>query len=264
MNLKFITQIDFRKVERLYSIVYPDKPCDKFTWLYNENPFGKADIFGFLDTKRDFLIANYAFIPTKIDIGDKRFLVGQAVDGMVHPDYRGKRVFNLLVKKTFPILKKKYDFLIGFPNKNSYGSLIKAGWLTFGDLFTWTLPLDFSIIFRSKSPLFSFSNPFLRIYNNFNRKRYHFPNIKIEESHSAHWDYDLLSEIIKSKNSSLTQRTSEFIDWRFQKLSKKHNYKIINVVQNKKLIGYICFKSIKKSVEIIDFIIELSYNCVFY
>ena len=253
MSISVVQLDSYKKVIDLYKIVYPGKDLDKFEWLYNKNPNGTADIFGAIDEESGNVVGTYAFIPMKMVINDRIAKVAQAIDGMVHPDFRGKRVFNKLVAEVFPKVSGKYDYLIGFPNNNSRGSLVKAGWIELGEFVTYSLPLTAKAITNSKAG--SLLTPVLFLYNSFHRLKYSRPDDSLEVNSSDIFLYDRILTNIQQKNKIMVYRDSELISWRFCTIPKK-NYQVLRFFTNGTEDGYIAYKTNNNTAEIVDLIID--------
>ena len=75
----------------------------------------------------------------------------QSGNSLVHPSYRGKGLFSLMLKHIELLaVKRGVDFLIGFPVQMSYGSFLRAGWINSFDLI-WRIKLiNLHSIFNSK------------------------------------------------------------------------------------------------------------------
>jgi len=98
------------------------KPLSYFD--YRLNSFGSP--IAFLMKFRNKLVGFYAVVPIKIKIKNNFFLGGSSFLTMTHPDHSGKGVFLKLALKTFQEAKKrKYKFILGFANSNSYPIFIK-------------------------------------------------------------------------------------------------------------------------------------------
>lgn len=264
MNQKIsIEKIDnYKEVELLYKIVYANKETHKFEWLYKKNPSGRADIFIARDQETNTVIASYTVIPMRIWFEDREMLIGQAIDGMVHPDYRKKQVFNRIIKKALTHLKNRYELLIGFPNNMSVNSLLKANWKTLGHFVTYSLPLKTEVITKTffkkaltKKLLYPLINPSLRIYIEFHRKAVRTKrNCSLIPLKKDDIEVKRIQKQIIKINSILTVRDIPFVKWRFQ-INPHNNYIFLQYLVEDNFKGYIILKHYCSSVEIIDFFI---------
>lgn len=88
---------------------------------------------------RNKVIAFQSYLYWPYKKGETQFNVYQSGGSLVHPSFRGQKIFqNLLSIGSMIALQKKADFLTGFPIPISYGALIKDGWIKVGHLRWWT------------------------------------------------------------------------------------------------------------------------------
>lgn len=126
-------EISMQKVVNLQNIVYEGKhvfDSQGFKQWYLENPMGKVISFNaFLG---DELVAHYACVPYKMEIG------GRIVTGLLdmatvtHPNHRGKGLFKKLAQTTYDYAKEKgFEFVLGVANANSFPGYMKYFPFTF-------------------------------------------------------------------------------------------------------------------------------------
>ena len=250
------------EIQKLYKIIYPEKDCSKFDWLYNQNPLGKADMFVARDDTTNQVIGAYVIIPMLLSIHGQPALTGQAIDGMVHPDYRGKHLFNRLVAEVFEKVKSKYKYLIGFPNNMSRGSLIKAGWIEMGEFVTWSLPLQPKAVLGSvsKIPLIGsianvLAKPLLSLYRMYYASKFRLHDIELKPLDNDSFEIESTQLSISKINPVMTVRDIDFIRWRLLTVPKE-NYQTLVFKRDNDFLGYISYKITQHSAEIVDFIIS--------
>lgn len=250
------------EVQQLYEIVYPLNDADKIKWLYGNNPRGTADIFAAYDTVQSKIVGVLAIIPMLSNINGTQMLIGQAIDGMVHPEYRGRRIFDLLIEEMFGNVKGRYQLLIGFPNHLSRGRLIKMGWRRFGELITWSFPLNSRAVLGSlaNKPIIGsvaemFANVPIKTYARYYLKKTNQANSKIIELKDSQIKIDKIESQITKINSMMLVRDPEFMCWRLQSLPA-NNYRTFAYYKNDELLGYFCYKPVKQSAEVVDFVIS--------
>ena len=119
--------VSLQKVVDLQNIVYEGKhtfSVKGFKQWYLNNPMGKAISFNAFYGEE--LVAHYACIPYKMEIG------GRVVTGLfdmatvTHPDHRGKGLFKKLAKTTYDYAKENgFEFVLGVANANSFPGYMK-------------------------------------------------------------------------------------------------------------------------------------------
>lgn len=75
----------------------------------------------------------------------------QSGNSLVHPDYRGMRIFGRLLKYGDEVLdEKEAELLIGFPVDASLGSFVRKGWNADVKLQWWIKPMGLLNFFRRR------------------------------------------------------------------------------------------------------------------
>ncbi|MCP4705591.1 MAG: GNAT family N-acetyltransferase [candidate division Zixibacteria bacterium] len=260
IKIKKIQSID--EVSQLYRTVYPTKDIDKFEWLYTNNPRGNADIIAAYDSTRSYIIGSVAIIPMLINHKGAQLLIGQPIDGMVHPEFRGQGVFDVLIDEMFAQARGKYHYLIGFPNYMSRNRLVKKGFMNIGDFVTWSFPLNSKAVIGAliNKPIIGSLVEMaaklpLKIYDNYHRMKTKQANSKIIEITDGHIRGNNVASYIKRINPIMLVRDQDFIHWRLQSLPV-NNYRTFNYYCNEKLLGYFCYKFANQNAEVVDFIIS--------
>jgi Acetyltransferase (GNAT) domain len=107
-----------------------DRTSEHWQWQFRDNPHGKFFIILARDIVHQSLIGQCAVMPVDLNLMGKRLRAGQAVDTMVHPDFRMKGIFEKSAKNCFELLKNNgFALVYGFPNRNAFpGWIRKLGW----------------------------------------------------------------------------------------------------------------------------------------
>jgi len=262
MSLQFEKLRTSDEIQQLYRIVYPDKDCSKFDWLYNQNPRGQADMFAFRDSSTNNVVGVYVIIPMLLNLQGREVLIGQASDAMVHPDYRRKHIFTKLVTESLRYICNKYEYLIAFPHNISRGGFLRADWVELGDWSTWSLPLQPEAIAHplTKIPILggvvsTLVKLFIDIYINRRSSQYHLPDTRLVPLCSKEIEVDDIVSRLTEHNPVMLVRDSEFVRWRFQSIPR-NNYHTFLFLRGDKQLGYIVYKSHGSSVMIVDFIVS--------
>lgn len=263
MDIQIEQTDDYRPVVKLYKLVYPGKRARKFEWLYTTNPSGPADIFLVRDQESKQVIASYVIMPMRLWYHDRLIKIGQAIDGMVHPDFRRRHIFNAIQQRLHDQLKRKYEFLIGFPNQMALTPLLHAGASSFGPLVTYSFPLSSQFfakrlegggIFRTILSLFL--KPAIVLHRKFylgSVKADGYELLPTEENDiSQQSDY----KMIRKTHPVMAVRDRAFLSWRFFAVPV-NKYIFLQLYNDKKLpLGYIAIRFEHKAVAIVDFCID--------
>ncbi len=94
-------------------------------------------------------VGSFQTLPVLFRRGDRYYMGAQAVDAMVHPAYRHRRIFSVLAQKTEALaIAEGIDFFFAFTNQNSRPAVQKALGVTTPIRMqsrmatVWTLPLE--------------------------------------------------------------------------------------------------------------------------
>jgi len=253
---------DYREVIRLYKIVYPEKRTYKFDWLYTSKPAGRAEIFLARDNDSGKVIGSYVIMPMRIWFFDRIIIAGQAIDGMVHPEYRRARIFNTMQERLHDRLRQKYEFLIGFPNVLALHPLLKAGAREFGPLATYSFPLTSQ--FLAKRPaqgnvfhtILSFLlKPAIAFYRYLHLGKVRTGGYRLEAVPENEIHTGFSFETIRKVHPVMTVRDVDFIRWRFFH-APTTKYIFLQFYRETDALGYIAIRFEHKAVAIVDFCID--------
>lgn len=132
-----ISDVEFGKfMSRLYDHPYQKDRCIQIVALDGEKVIGFQSFFYWPYSHADLTYKSY-----------------QSGNSLVHPDYRGKRLFARMLNFIHenPV-GKEVDFLMGFPVQASFNSFIKNGWDNLFNL-QWYVKLinPFGVLFSKKN-----------------------------------------------------------------------------------------------------------------
>lgn len=109
----------------LFSTVFKQNmTLDFWNWRYLNNPFGNKKISLCFDQGK--LVGHYAVSPIEFTSQGQVLRGAHSMTTMIHPDYQGQGLFTKLASHQYDLLKQQnYDFVWGFPNRNSYYGFVK-------------------------------------------------------------------------------------------------------------------------------------------
>ena len=121
---------------------------DFVRWKYFANPAGRA--FGRCALLDGRPAAFYGNIPVHLKLGGRAVLAAQAVDAMVAPEARRRRLFVILGQQTFAQMDEAGVALAyAFPNPVSLAAFVeRMGWKPVGAAPRWVRVLDASAVAR--------------------------------------------------------------------------------------------------------------------
>lgn len=113
---------DFEKISELLS----GRANAEWDWEYQKNRLGNFIGIAEIDGR---IVGHMALVPVQLKIADKTVIGCQAVDLVVHKDFRRQGIFlslgEFLVQET---TKRGFHFWYGFPNKLAHSGHLKYGW----------------------------------------------------------------------------------------------------------------------------------------
>ncbi|MCJ7565520.1 MAG: GNAT family N-acetyltransferase [Candidatus Aminicenantes bacterium] len=233
----------------LAKIIFPGEDVSDpryLIWLYDQNPGGQAIEFV---TKTGTLVTGHcAGVPLKFKIGAVVRPGCLAVNGMTHPDYRGRGIFfRLYGEVTARCAKSGIDLTFGYPNSNSLGACLHhLNYREIGDLPLWILPFNLprvlavekskkGILWRACARL---GNPFLRLAVSVIRPRRKSRSMTIEKITEFSAEFDAFWESVKDDFTHILVRDRDFLDWRFAHHPTRR-YEIFTARLDGRLIGFL-------------------------
>lgn len=123
VEYKFLEKTDIPKLVKLFEHVYGKSFSAVFlNWLYFKNPLQEYP-YNIIAVYNEEIIGHTAFIKKSFIYNEKEYFGGLTAGTSVLPSFGG--YFVPLYKKLITAVKDHFDFLYGFPNKNSYPFFIK-------------------------------------------------------------------------------------------------------------------------------------------
>jgi len=246
----------------LYKITYPEKEYTKFDWLYFDNPRGEAEMYGLRNENDGKLIGAYVFIPMLIDIRGRKAIIGQAIDGMVLKEYRGKGVFNTLVTGTYQIFKDSFEYLFVYPDFKTRSAWIRTKWQELGEFVAWSFPLTVKALPDSLTgkPIIGpvvrlIGKPIISLYAKFYASKYRPSDKSLTTMTSVPENIDEINAAVQRASKIRLVRDKDFVKWRLLDIPRE-NYRHLVFSQGEKTLGYISYKIENNGAEIVDFIIS--------
>lgn len=197
-------------------------PGSKYTikrwfWEYKNNPFGCVETIAECNGQ---IVGHMGLIQVNMKIGDNIVRGSQAVDLIVHPNFRRQGMF-LAIGKT--LVKRAAEdgasFSYGFPNVPAYHGHLKYGWLYVNDIPILMKCLNLSSLIRprliSRDGLIWGVECLLSTYKG---KRYQVPTIenpKIHKVSSFDKRLDKFWNSVSKGYGIIVVRSMTYLNWRY-------------------------------------------------
>jgi len=254
---------------------------EDWLWEYKQNPFGHLIGVAAHDNQ---LVGHMAMVPVNMKIGTKTVLASQAVDLVVHPEFRRQGIFlaigRFLAEETE---RKAIDIWYGIPNKLAHSGHLKYGWFDVCKVPLLIKPISLGRVsetFMGKHKLTRFFNRykisrktskiilqlissidrlFAKIFNqtgdNDSKK-----NFEIRAISSFDERVDVLWKKASKDYPLAVVRTSEYLNWRYVK-KPQAKYRILSAERSGEIVGYIVLKTREEENLKSGYIVDIFAQC---
>jgi amino acid adenylation domain-containing protein len=234
-------------------------PEERYPWIYEENPFGPATCLLAKDTKQDSIVGATALFPRRVVINGKYHMAGLGGDFAVNKEHRLLAPALLLQNATISKCNEgKFDFLYGFPNKESEAVSLMLGFEVF-DVLRMTKPLrSYSYLekhFDSPAVARMISRPIdlaMKIVSKETRYKRR-DGFTSEILSSFDRRFDKLWEKVSTRFPIIGERSSSYLHWRYVR-SPHHDHHVFALrgEGNGDIHGYIVFHIVENRTDIDD------------
>jgi hypothetical protein len=222
-----------------------------FDWIYEKNPQGNPIIVFIKDEKGDSVVGIETIVPMNLWRDKKIIKSAFSCNSAVHPDFRNKGIFGMLIKEIQKLAKEeKFYCIYGVPNRNSHHAFVNRGFSEIGKLKIYGKPFKISKFFGN--------NSILKPLDFLIKKRKEQTKL---ESFKENFD-DKFDELFNKKNSIdgiMPSKNKDFLNWRY-KQHPTRQYETFSFYEENKLLSYIILRKTifkkKQVVVIVDFVIN--------
>ena len=216
-----------------------DWSLSRWTWENKDNPCGHTYFNLALNNQK--IIGQSGAIPLLFNHEGETIKTTRVQNVMVHPDFRKRGIFSQTLKSLTESLKSKgEDFIITFPNDNSFPAFMKLDYTHLFEMFTYNLSVDSLEKNIDKELRFDINEE-----PKFNQKDRDF----------------ILSQLKQFK--IFNNRGLDYLNWRYNKDSTK-KYSLTRVFRGQKQVGLVVstpyFKN--KNVDLAEFLVENNKNTI--
>ncbi len=246
------------------------KDMDWWVWQYKQNPAGQAIIVvAEIEGKKENryrIVGHQSAYPLRIKIENDVHLTVQAIDAMVHPDYRGLGIFNKVRRMTNEIQRRNnIKFGYHFPNEITASAGIRAGaQVVFKKTPLWikllhpeNLTTKYIKNNRALVALASIASKGLVKLTD--RQGNYQIRTQIKEIEEVDERFDDLWQKAFSLHKTMLVRDRAYLDWRYIK-KPDANYTIFISEDEGQLLGYIVLRIIEDNGLRIGWIADILTN----
>ena len=259
-KMKKFDMQDYEKYKDLFLNVYGYNLLDeKFKKKNIDNPFLKGDPIIFLLLDGDKVIGANSFFPIEIIVDGKKYLGVQSGDSMILKEYRGRKLFKVILEYAFKGLSElEYKFVVGLPNESSYPGFIKLNFKNVDKLYVYTTILNSKInrrIMENKVLKILSKSGFIDYCLNLFRNK-DYSNELYVEKHNG-FSKEMLDFIDKNESEKDTRvnNTKEYLVWKYREFNKL-KYVIRDKINKKIMAIFLCEISGNGEAAVLDYFVS--------
>jgi hypothetical protein len=190
----------------------------------------------------------------RLSITGKTVLASQAVDGLTHPDYRRRKIFETLTKKVYAeAANDGIRIVYGFPNPYSRLGLIeKVDWFDIANMQIMLKPLNWKDaigLIAKNQYLGSIFSPAASLLSDKTLLRRKEPNVieylTVKEVTSFDERFDILWSKVANQFQIMVLRNNDYLRWRYG--APEANYSIFIAEKDSEIWGYLVLKYVADS-----------------
>lgn len=252
---------------RFLSAWVTDVPVtDRYRWLYERNPHGKAEIWLAVDKKTEEIAACTAIFPKRLRVDGGLVLGCVGGDTYVDPRWRRNGIAAALHRTTATEMKNVgIELHYGFPLPDNFQAKLKAGALHPGYFFTASLPLSIRPILRKARVASFFPKGIQATLDSFMvRTRGLLPSAADKDRYTVrpvlafNGDFETLEKDVTPSFPICCVRDLPYLQWRFFENPMKH-YAVLGLRDmDGRLQGYAAIERVGEAVVIGDLFVSPS------
>lgn len=248
-------------VAALWAEVFGPFSCERYRWLYQNNPAGESLLCLLLDDTTHETLGSTALFPRRLCHWGQTLPGSIAGDLMVDHRHRSLGPAVQLQRALLGYADAAHIQLIyGFPNTKSAPIMQRAGYKRVGAMAEWVLPLRTGFYLRKHIPQVWLRVPLGLVLDSglrlrptllktlFARRRTCIITDRFDEA------FDELWSRIAPHYSLIGQKSGEFLDWRYCRCpSETRQAFVVKTDDGGQLDGYVIFSTHGKRTHIADF-----------
>ncbi|MBN1163170.1 MAG: GNAT family N-acetyltransferase [Candidatus Krumholzibacteriota bacterium] len=246
---------DREKLKALYENVQ-SRPFNPQHWSWQFREASAAEGYIWMADHQGTLAGQYATIPVRIQVRDKKIKGALSLDTMTRGDFRKQGIFVALARAVYQQLRSNGVRLVyGFPNDNSYPGFIKhLDFRVLEKLPALVRPLNISEIARVKTGNRLLSRwvglPAQTLWDLIFTAGTGEEEIEIESPREFTPAVDQLFEELSPQFGNMLVRDYSYLRWRYDQ-NPKHDYHRFLAYRRGKLAGYcVCGRTERRGISI--------------
>lgn len=242
---------DEAKILQLFRAVYPysvnvitdELWLERWHWKFRKNPAGEGMIWMAEDRNR--LAGHYALIPYNSKANNQEIKVCLSVDTMVHPDNRNQGLFTALVQAAHAQAKDSgVEFIIGFPNANSYpGAIKRLSFVELAETQTFIRPANLYawLYKRLRIPVIAdIGATLLRMWF-WRPENFSYEGGELSEDDSFDVSYNEFWHKVSSHYEFAVDKSADFLRWRFAQVPQL-TYQVLTLRRANQIRAFVVYR----------------------
>ena len=244
-----VTRTDLGKEKNdivlLWGRNFPDLPQERYDWIYQKNPCGKALSWAARETGSGSLIGSASLFPRKMNLNGKTVTVGIAGDFAVNQEHRGSNVAIKLQRAVAASMTENdFGLIYGISNRKSEPVQRRVGYVSLGKMDRWAKPLKTAKYFKA-SPFHELvSRPLDFIMKNLSKETRcrTAEGYTVQNLDSFDQRFDQLWKRASRQFKIVGERSRDYLNWRYGE-SPHRRYHIFSLIRedNQELCGYVVY-----------------------
>ncbi len=236
---------DRNAVVSLWKRNFPDLPQERYDWIYQGNPQGKALSWAARKRGSGSPVGLVSLFPWKMRLNGETVMVGIAGDFAVDREHRGSNAAIKLQRAvTAAVIENEFRLIYGISNKKSEPVQRRVGYVLLGKMDRWAKLLK-STKYLKASPLGGLvSRPLDFIMSNLSKEA-RCPRAEgcaMQELKYFDQRFDQLWRKASMQFSIIGERSADYLNWRYGK-SPHRSYHIFSLIQkdSQHVSGYLVY-----------------------
>lgn len=233
----------------------------RFTWIYENNPYGVPDSWFLRNTKGNAPIGMASIIPRSMWVNGEKVTAGVAADMMVDKNHRSLGPALMLQRALVASCEEgRYTFIYGFSPRPAAAVQLRAGFQAMGSCVRFLKILSTERFTRNQKMHYIaraaggiidtaiMAADFILSAKDLLKSR----NISSRISDSFDSGFDQLWEKLPRQNLVVGDKTSSYLTWRYT-MSPYHSHKIFTLANTAdNILGYLVFSIVDQTIQIYD------------
>lgn len=214
------TNADREHVIKLMGGIYSGDMHERYTWLYENNPHGKALSWVAVERESGEPVGCTSIFPRRVMVNGRERIGGIGGDCVIEPRVRRQGLATALHAISFTHMRERgVDFMYGPPTPNNLGALVKAGSHLVTNYKRWVRPL---------TPRGAYRAAFSRVPTKGQAQLASIPimvldrltksgasGFTVEQVYEFGSDFNAMFERAATTHKVACVRDAEYLDWRY-------------------------------------------------